>query len=61
MYKNIVDQMKFYERSKLTNWIHKAKLMAVAQMDCNILVCIQTNCDMSKLSRIRLYNKQKMQ
>lgn len=61
MYKNIVDQMKCYERSKLTNWIHKAKLMAVAQMASNILVCIQTNCDMSKRSRIRLYNKQKIQ
>jgi len=43
MYKNIVDQMKCYERLRLINWTNKAKLLAARQMDSNILVCTGTN------------------
>lgn len=46
MYTSIVDQMKSYERLKLTNWTSTAKLLAVRQMDSNILVvCTRTNDD----------------
>lgn len=49
MYKSIVDQMKCYERLKLIDWTNKSKLLAVRQMDSNILVCIRTNTDIGKL------------
>lgn len=45
MYKSIVDQMKCYERSKLINWTNKAKVLAVRQMDSNILVCVRNEND----------------
>lgn len=48
MYKSIVDQMKYYERSKLINWTNKAKLLSVQQMESNILVCVKTNDNISK-------------
>ena len=45
MYKSIVDQMKCYEKLKLTDWIDKAKLLSVHQMNSNILVCaIKKDC-----------------
>lgn len=45
MYKSIVDQMKCYERSKHISWMNKAKLLAVHQMDSNILVCVRNEHD----------------
>lgn len=48
MYKNIVDQMKCYEKSKLSNWLNNARSLAVHQMDSNILVCVRSNSEMSK-------------
>ncbi|XP_060835127.1 uncharacterized protein LOC132918070 [Rhopalosiphum padi] len=49
MYESIVDQMKSYEQLKLIDWTNKARLLAVCQMNSNILVCIrtQTNTDQS--------------
>lgn len=38
MYKSIVDRMKRYERSKIARWTNEAKLLAVRQMDSNVLV-----------------------
>lgn len=43
MYKSIVDQMKRYEKLKLIDWIDKAKLLSVHQMNSNILVCVRKN------------------
>lgn len=48
MYLGIVDQMKCFERLKLTNWTNKAKLLSVRQMNSNILVCIKTNNNAGK-------------
>lgn len=49
MYKNIVDHMKRYERSKITDWTIKAKSMAARQMDSNILVvCVKTTDDIGE-------------
>jgi len=42
MYESIVDQMKSYEQLKLIDWTNKARLLAVCQMNSNILVCIRT-------------------
>jgi len=48
MYESIVDQMKCYERLKLIDWTNKSKLLAVHQMDANILVCIGTKNNTGK-------------
>jgi len=48
MYKSIIEQMKCYEKSKLTNWTNKAKFLTVRQMNSNILVCVKTNDETSK-------------
>lgn len=48
MYKSIGDQMKRYEKLKLTDWTNDAKRLAVHQMNSNILVCIKKNDDTSK-------------
>jgi hypothetical protein len=48
MYKNIVDQMKCYEKLKLTDWIDKAKLLSIHQMNNNILVCVRKNDGIGK-------------
>lgn len=51
MYKSVVDQMKCYERLKLTNWTNKSKLLIVRQMDSNILVCVNKKDNTCKFIR----------
>lgn len=55
MYKGIVDQMKCYERLKLTDWINKATLLTAHQMNCNILVCTRKIDDTGKCNYCNLY------
>ncbi|VVC32081.1 Dynein heavy chain, domain-2,Dynein heavy chain domain,Dynein heavy chain, domain-1,Dynein heavy chain, P- [Cinara cedri] len=48
MFKSIGDQMKQYEQLKLMNWTNTAKLLAIYQMNSNILACIKINDDLRK-------------
>lgn len=52
IYKSVSEQMNYYEQLKLTNWTNKAKLLAIRQMDSNILVCTRTNYDILGMSNL---------
>lgn len=54
MYESIVDQMKCYERLKLIDWTNKARLLAICQMDSNILVCIRTKMNTGRFINLML-------